>query len=100
MTKTICAFCSVSSGYNQDTAKYVADQWGVSLRAESEGEEILGIVVRDYPEIMSRVEEGYHFQTEPPIWQVNRISKEGVTFTWLITAVNPKMADTVCGKKS
>jgi hypothetical protein len=78
-TNTIWAYCSVSSEYNQDSAKYVADQWAVSFRAETEGENILGIVARDYPDIISRVEESGYFQTELPTWQVNRISPEGVT---------------------
>jgi hypothetical protein len=70
----------VSPEYNGDSAKYVADQWGVSFRTENDGENILGVVVRDYPEIMSRVEESGYFQTELPTWQVSRISQEGVTF--------------------
>ena len=89
MATTFWADCAVFRGYNEDTSKYLADQWGVKLRAYSEEDmktpgvhiyNILGIVVRDYPEIMSRLEQSGYFQAEPPLWQVNRISEQGITF--------------------
>lgn len=55
MAKTFWADCSVSPRYNEDTAKYLAEQWRVSLRAETEAntkkpglqiENILGIAAR------------------------------------------------------
>lgn len=90
MATTFWAYCSVSDGYNQDTAKYVAQHWSVTLRedsaddnSETRGERIenvLGIEVHEYPEIMSRVEESGYFRLDSPIWQVNRISEQGITF--------------------
>ena len=89
MATTFWADCAVFPEYNEDTAKYLAEQWQVSLRAYSEKDmktpgvhiqNILGIVVRDYPEIMCRLEQTGYFRTEPPFWQVNRISEQGITF--------------------
>lgn len=89
MATTFWADCAVFPAYNEDTAKYLADQWRVSLRAYSNEDmktpgvhvkNILGIVVRDYPEVMTRLEQSGYFDTEIPLWQVNRISEQGITF--------------------
>lgn len=88
MATTFWADCAVSTEYNQGTAKYLAEQWGVNLRAYSEQdmktpgahvENMLAIVLRDYPEIMSSLEESGYFHTKPAVWQVNRISEQGIT---------------------
>lgn len=88
MAKTFWADCPVFPEYNEDTAQFLKEQWRVNLRAVNEvelkeggapPENLLGIVVRDYPEIMSRVEESGYFRTEPVVWQVHRISEQGIT---------------------
>ena len=90
MATTFWASCSVWPGYNEDTSKYLAEEWRVSLRQCTEAdmktptsgvdvENILGVVVREYPDVMVSLEHSGYFETDPPVWQINRISKEGVT---------------------
>jgi hypothetical protein len=82
MATTFWASCSVSPGYNDDTSKYLAEEWRVSLRECTEAVEIdniIGIVVRDYPDVMVSLENSGYFETDPPVWQINRISRDGVT---------------------
>jgi hypothetical protein len=89
MATTFFADCAVFDGYNEDTAKYAEKHWRVRLRAYSEEDmktpglnitNVLAITVRDYPEIMPEVERSGYFRNEPPVWQVNRISEQGITF--------------------
>jgi hypothetical protein len=91
MSKTIWAYCSVSPLYNQETAKYVSEHWGIELPSYTEEDmkkrgvdlenkdEILGIVVRNYPQVVDKLAKSGYFKSKPPLWQVNRISEQGVT---------------------
>jgi hypothetical protein len=87
MAKTFWAHCSVSEDYNTDTAAYIEKEWGVKLRVEDMDDHpsreilnVLGITVRDYPEIMTDIENSGYFEPHGSIWQINRISPEGITF--------------------
>ena len=87
MATTFWADCTVFRECNKDTARYLKEQWGVELRSLSEAEleqgvgprlTILGVVVRDYPEIMNELEHSGYFR-ESPLWQISRISGQGMT---------------------
>lgn len=41
---------------------------------------LMGITVRECPEIMSDLENSGYFGRKPAIWQINRISEHRVTF--------------------
>ena len=47
---------------------------GISNQALGRNE-ILGIVVRDYPEVMEQLAKSGYFQSEQVVWQLNRISE-------------------------
>jgi hypothetical protein len=85
MAETFWADCSIFADYNKDTATYVEKQWGVKLRVEEADEDPqsilngLGITVRDYPEIMTEIQQSGYFQPQSVLWQVNRISPDGIT---------------------
>lgn len=93
MATTIWAYCAIFPGDNDaaSTAKYVADSWGINLRFYTEEDKkkpgvevenknnIFGIVVRDYPEVMEEVSQSGYFQSKTPLWQICRISEHGVT---------------------
>jgi len=88
MAKTFWTPCWVSPTFNQDTALYVKEKWGVPLRGISEDElnqgnspskNMLAIVVRDYPEIMDELRQSVPDDDDPYPWQILRISEYGIS---------------------
>lgn len=89
MKKTILAEIIVDNTYNQDTAKYLKEKWGMPLRGlakEAGGDSntepqinIVEIEIRDYPSIMSKVEKAGYFSDHVG-WIVNKVSEDGISF--------------------
>jgi hypothetical protein len=90
MNKTIRANIGIFGTYNKGTAQYLMKKWNIKLRGitEAERNEIgaviavnyLSIEVRDYPAIMTQVEESGYVKPGHDAWQIQRISEEGITF--------------------
>ena len=85
MPTTFWADCPVCDTYNQDTYSYVEKRWGVKLRVTNPNDphyvsNNLAITVRDYPEIMTDIEKSGYFEPHGTLWQVNRISADGIAF--------------------
>ena len=84
MAKTFWADCTVLGEGNRDTAEYLEREWGVKLLVQDINDpkvtlEVFGITVRDYPEIMIDVENSGYFQPQEVLWQISRISTDGIT---------------------
>lgn len=85
MARTFWADCPVIGECNRDTAEYLEREWGVKLLVQdlnddpSKAQNGLGITVRDYPEIMLDVENSGYFQPQGALWQISRISPDGIT---------------------
>ena len=87
MAKTFRATCWVSGIYNQETAKFLEEQWGVTLRFNNDDElkrnmmfdNPLQVEVHDYPEIMEQISKSGYVDPTSPEWQIQRISGHGIT---------------------
>lgn len=84
LAKTFWADCTVLREANA-TAEYLAKSWNVKLnimepeKQSSKNTNALAITVRDYPPIMIDVEESGYFEPQTTLWQIMRISPDGVS---------------------
>lgn len=89
MKKTILAELVLMNDFNQDTAKYLNQMWGMSVRGYSEGGSKISetesqithleIEIRDYPSIMLKVEKAGYVSKQDR-WIVQKISEAGISF--------------------
>ena len=105
MPTTFWADCPVCDTYNQDTYSYVEKRWGVKLRVTNPNDphyvsNNLAITVRDYPEIMTDIEKSGYFEQHGTLWQVNRISADGIAFYLVNHGENRTTEGTMFGKRS
>jgi hypothetical protein len=73
------------------TAEYIKYHWGLTLGSYTEEDKKiparelenkstnLGIIVRDYPEVIEEIIKSGHFSKKNSCWIVSRISEQGVT---------------------